>query len=146
MIQSLVSFIVHTCMLVYVHSCNAQRAATEGTSIKHWVAFSPINIFWLKVVAALVYTTKTQLSMHAVHSRVYMQSYIRMDVHTLSACIHTQHTQKPAPYYCFYYCIIAEVVERVFPCKPIHAKCHSCSGKGSKWYTENCRQPMLQWS
>ena len=79
----------------------------------------------------------------AVHSRIYMQSYIRMDVQTLSACIHTEHTQKPAPYYCLYYGIIA-VVKRVCPYKPIHAKCHPCSDSCSKWYSENCRQPMLQ--
>ena len=30
---------------VYVHLYNAQRAATEGASIKPWVAFSSLNIF-----------------------------------------------------------------------------------------------------
>ena len=86
----------------------------------------------------------------AVHSQICKiyklcsHTYKWMCKHYLHVYIHNTH--KPVPYYCFYYCIIAEVVERIFPCKPIHAKCHPCSDSCSKWYSENCRQPMLQWS
>ena len=53
---------IHAHVLVCIH--NMYRVATEGAGIKWWVACSIMNICQLKVVVALVYTTKTHAHHH----------------------------------------------------------------------------------